>query len=220
VYVLPVPGGHHQEEAVLALGDRLGGRVDGVALVVPRLPLAAVVEVVLEHHVFLISGEALPPAVDRPQPGRRGEAPQRQGGLNRRQGAGAIVEDEAIPVRGEDKGDVQDLGVFEGLLHPVTDGVIVHFRLDNRDGDVRLEVEDVVRKLGFATGDHLAADMDLSVGEVHLASNLGRVVPARVLHMGRDELRADVRFTEVALTHPGSTPRVGPSQLAPANAAP
>src|SRR5450759_4467988 len=54
--------------------------------------------------------------------------------------------------------------------------------------------------------------------EVHFTK--GRVVPARVLHMGRDELRADVRFTEVALTHPGSTPRVGPSQLAPANAAP
>jgi hypothetical protein len=76
------------------------------------------------------------------------------------------VEHEVIPVRGEDKGNVQDLGVLESLLHPVMDGVIVLFRLDNRDGDVRLVVEDVVRnvrKLGFATRDHLTADMDLSV---------------------------------------------------------
>ena len=71
------------------------------------------------------------------------------------------MEDEAVAVRGEDERDVEDLGVLQRLLHAVADRVVVVLRLDDRDRDVGLVVEDVVRELRLPPGHHLAADVDL-----------------------------------------------------------
>ena len=46
------------------------------------------------------------------------------------------------------------------------------FRLDERDGNVRLEVENIVGELGFATGDQFAADDDPASREVDLLADL------------------------------------------------
>ena len=54
------------------------------------------------------------------------------------------------------------------LLHPVADGVVVVLGLDDRDRNIRLVVEDVVSELGLAPRDHLASDVDLTLGEVDL----------------------------------------------------
>jgi hypothetical protein len=61
--------------------------------------------------------------------------------------------------------------------------VVVLFGLDDGDGDVRFVVQDVVREFGLSTRDHLSANVDLTLGEVHLASNLSRFVPASLLHV-------------------------------------
>ncbi len=74
--------------------------------------------------------------------------------------AGAIVEQEGVAVRGEDEGDVKCLAIFEPLLHPGADGLGVVLRFDERDGDIRLVVEDVVGALGLAACDELAANDD------------------------------------------------------------
>ena len=159
-------GRHDEQNAVLALGDGLDRGVDGVDLVVAGRLAAAVVEVVLEDDLL------------RPRasgPSRRGSAPRVRAGDGKASRArfvsigaaraGAVVEHEAVAVRGEDEGDVERLGVVEGLLHAVADAVVVVLGLDQRERDVGLVVEDVVGALGLAAGDQLAADDDAALGE-------------------------------------------------------
>ena len=93
--------------------------------------------------------------------------------------AGAVVEDEAVAVGGEDKRDVERRGVFEGLLHAVADAVVVVLGLDEGDGDVRLVVEDVVGALGLAAGDQLAANDDAALGEADFFADLRHAHPSR-----------------------------------------
>ena len=57
---LPGARRHDEEDAVLPLRDGLGRSVDGVALVVPRLPTAPVIEVVLEDNLLDLGRQALP----------------------------------------------------------------------------------------------------------------------------------------------------------------
>ena len=63
-------GGHHQQDAVAALGDGLDRRVDGVDLIVARGFAAAVVVIVLKNDLFGPRVEALPFRIARPQIGR------------------------------------------------------------------------------------------------------------------------------------------------------
>ena len=79
-------GGHDEQDAVLALGDGLDRRVDGVALVVARRLAAAVVEVILQDDLFRLGRQALPGAVARPQFGGRGKGVEREVGFLRRAG--------------------------------------------------------------------------------------------------------------------------------------
>ena len=65
-------------------------------------------------------------------------------------GAGAVVKQKGVAVGREDEGDVLHLGVLERLLHPAADTVSVVLGLDKRNGDVGLDVEDVVGALGLA----------------------------------------------------------------------
>jgi hypothetical protein len=69
-------------------------------------------------------------------------------------------------------------------LHAGTDAVVIILCLNQRDGDVRLVVENVVGKLGFATGDESAADDDPSLREVDLLANLRQVIPPRLFDGG------------------------------------
>ena len=62
-------GRHDQQDAVLALGDGLDGRVDGVDLVVARRLAAAVVVVVLKDDLLGVRRQALPGAIARPEIG-------------------------------------------------------------------------------------------------------------------------------------------------------
>ena len=111
------------------------------------------------------------------------------------------MEDEAVAVGGEDKRNIERLGVVERLLHAVADAVVVVLGLDDGDGDVRLVVEDVVGALRLAARDELAADDDAALGEADLLADLRHLVPARALDGGRDELGADVALAEVLLVH-------------------
>lgn len=70
------------------------------------------------------------------------------------------MQQECIAVRGEYERDVERDRVVERLLHAVADGVGVVLRLDQRQRDVRLDVEDIVGALGLAAGHELAADDD------------------------------------------------------------
>lgn len=58
--------------------------------------------------------------------------------------AGCIVEHEAVAVGRKDERHLEDFGVPERLLHPVTDGMGVVLGLDESDRHVRLVVENEV----------------------------------------------------------------------------
>ncbi len=116
-------------------------------------------------------------------------------------GAGAVVEHEAVAVRGEHEGDVERAGVVERLLHPVADAMGIVLGLDQGERDVRLVIEDVVGALGLAARDQLAAHDDPALGEADLLADLQHLVPPGLAQGGRDELGADVAFAEGALVH-------------------
>jgi Periplasmic binding protein len=86
-------------------------------------------------------------------PSRRGTSPRASPATGRPRGqgcfffgacAGAVMENETIAVRGENERDIQGLGIFESLLHPIADTVCVVLRLNQRQRNIGLVVEDVV----------------------------------------------------------------------------
>jgi len=91
-------GRHDEQDAALPLGDRLDRGVDGVDLVVARRFAAAVVVVVLQDDALGLGRQALPGGVAGPQLGGGGEGVEGEGLLASGGLAGAIVEDEAVPV--------------------------------------------------------------------------------------------------------------------------
>ena len=100
-------GRHDEQHAVAALGDRLDRGVDGVDLIVARGLVAAVGVVILKHDLLGFGVETLPGAIARPQIGRRRKGVEGEIGFPRIAGAGAVVEHEAVAVRGEHEGDVE-----------------------------------------------------------------------------------------------------------------
>jgi len=60
------------------------------------------------------------------------------------------------------------LRVFHSLLQAVGDAVIVVLGLDDSDGVVGVDIEDVVRPLGLFTRHQVAAQVDAPVGDLRL----------------------------------------------------
>ncbi len=112
-------------------------------------------------------------------------------------GVGFVVEDEAVAVAAEGEGDVQHVGVFEGLLHPMTDRFVVVFGFDHGDREVGFVEEDVVGAFGFTATDQFAAHDDASGGELDFFADLGVEIPAGGGESGGDVFGADVAFGEV-----------------------
>jgi hypothetical protein len=77
--------------------------------------------------------------------------------------------------------------------------VVVVLRLDDGNRDIGLAIKDVVRALGFSTGNELSPDDDAPLGERDLLAYLHDPVPARTLDGWADELGADVAFAKIFL---------------------
>ena len=86
--------------------------------------------------------------------------------------AGAVVEHEAVAVRGKHKRDVERCGVFKALLHPVADAVRIVLRLDERLRNVGFEIQNVTGALGLTATDELAAHDYSALGEADLLADL------------------------------------------------
>ena len=113
----------------------------------------------------------------------------------------AVMKDKAVAIGREHKRDIQCHRIVEGLLHPVTEAVVIVLRLDDGDGDIRFVVKDVVGALGFAARDELPPNNDATLGEINLLADLHHPIPARAFHCGANELGADVAFAQVFLIH-------------------
>jgi len=96
-------------------------------------------------------------------------------------------------------------GILEALLHAGADAVVVVLRLDERERNVRLVIEDVVSPLGPAPGDQLASDNDAALGESNLFADLRHLIPASLPDRRGNELGTDVAFAEELLVHAPSS---------------
>ena len=90
------------------------------------------------------------------------------------------------------------IGVSERLRHACTHHMAIILGLDQGDGDIGLEVENVISAFGLAPRMDLAAHDDAALGEGDLFANLGVQIPAGPEKGGRDEFGADVPFRELA----------------------
>ena len=80
--------------------------------------------------------------------------------------------------------------------------MIVVLCLDQGYGYVGLVVENVVGELGFASGHQFATDYDPAFREIDLFADLRQNVPSRLHDGWRDELGANITFTERPLVEP------------------
>ena len=99
------------------------------------------------------------------------------------------------------EGNVERVGIIQGLLHAIADAVVIILGFNEGEGDIRLVIEDIVGALGLAASDQLAADDDASLGEADFLANLQHFIPAGLLDCRGDELGANSAFAEGLLVH-------------------
>jgi len=71
---------------------------------------------------------------------------------------------EGVPIETRDTGNLQNVGIAQGPLHPMAYGMVEILGLDNRNGNAVLPLQYIVCKflLFLVTGGHIAADDDRS----------------------------------------------------------
>ena len=75
------------------------------------------------------------------------------------------------------KGNIENLGIFQSLLHPAPDRVIVVFGLNNGDRHVGFVVKDVVRFFCLTPLHCFSTNHDTSFCKKDLFTNLRHEIP-------------------------------------------
>ena len=199
--------GHDEEDAVFSPGDGLHGPVDGDELVVARGFSGAVVVVILGGELLLGGRPALGGTIARPQFVGRRKVVEGDFARDRTAGRRAVMLQKSVTVGAVGERDVQNLCVFQRLLHPCANAVGVVLGLHDSKWEIRLVGENVVGLLGFAASDGFAMNDHAAFREVDFLPNLHHDVPLVAIwpnQCGRDELGADVRFGECSFVHDAS----------------
>ena len=89
----------------------------------------------------------------------------------------AVVFEKSVTVAAVGEGNIQNLGVFERLLHAVADAVIVVLGFDDRNGQVWFAVKEVIRLLGLPAPDGFSPDDDTALSEISLFPDLSHQIP-------------------------------------------
>lgn len=76
--------------------------------------------------------------------------------------------EEGVAVAAEDKRDIEDFGITQRLLDACANSVIVVFRFDDGNGNVRFVAENVVGALPSPTRMDFPPNIDPAVGETDL----------------------------------------------------
>ena len=106
------------------------------------------------------------------------------------------MEVEAVAVAAEDKGNIKGSRVIEGLLDTRGNGVRVVLCLNNRNGNVRLVVEDVIGPFPTAPSMEFPSDIDATVREFYFSTNLKILIPTGRNDSRGNELRANIALSE------------------------
>jgi hypothetical protein len=130
--------GHAEQHPPVSRQDGMDGTIDGDFLVVPRV-LAGEVVGGRQQPLGGLGGEMLGARQPAPQLVGRGE------GVKLPLPPGQAIElDDTLAVGGVGEFEVQDFGVFLRLLEPLAGGLVARLGLNDGDGEVRAEAEDVV----------------------------------------------------------------------------
>src|ERR1017187_4224575 len=112
--------------------------------------------------------------------------------------AGAVVEQERIAVGTEHIRHVQDFAIFQRLLHPAADRMIIIFGFHHCQTDARFVAKEEIGALGFATAGFLTANQNPALGEIDFPPNLIHQIPFVASRERRyDELGADVTLAQL-----------------------
>lgn len=191
-------GRHNEEDTVLTTGYCINGAVDSDTLIIARSLIARLKIVRLGDELLLLRREVFVADMTLPEILRRGKLFKRQftlfPGLH-------IVFQKTVTIRAVHKRNVQHFGVFDGLLHPSTNAVIVILCLDDGKRDIWLVVQQIVCALSLSSGGDISADDDTTVREVVLHANLLLLVPASVLNGRGNELKFDVLLSHFMFLH-------------------
>ena len=167
--------------------------------------LGAVVVVVLGGDGDFAGGELFGGAVAVPEFVGGGELGEGEFAGDGGGAAGAVVFEKGVAIAAVGEGEIEQFGIFEGLLHAGADGVGVVFGLDHGQAEVGFVIQQIIGLAGGPALDGPAADDHPAGGEVDLFAELGQDVPFgsvwRPDNRGGDVLRPDVGFAELAFVH-------------------
>lgn len=155
--------------------------VDGDALVVARLLAGGVLGIGLGDDRFGSRWNLLICPIAAPQLGGRRELFEAQRSLGLFREPGLVMEQEALAVRREDEWHVERLGVLERLLHAAAKRIGKVLGLDDRERQILLQEQHVVRLPPLAARHHVPAYDDLSIGERDFAAHLTMQIPPSAL---------------------------------------
>lgn len=112
--------------------------------------------------------------------------------------------DDSVSVSRVGESEIEDLGVGHRLLEAVPGQLVVGLRFDDRDWEVRLVGEEIVRLLARTAAVLPANRNDAAVGELLLFADLV-VRPARLVEFWQDIPPAGIGFvrqTEISVERP------------------
>jgi len=114
-------------------------------------------------------------------------------------GGCAVVLHERVTIGTVGERNIENLGVFERLLHAVPDRVIVVLGLNNSEREIRFVRENVVRLLRFTSLHRLTTNDNAAFRKVSFLSDLSHAVPLVAIRCDNcrcNKLGADVRLCE------------------------
>ena len=100
----------------------------------------------------------------------------------------------AVAVGAVGEGQIQHHGIGHGLLKAEGDAVVVVLGLDDGDGVIGTEIEQVIRFLRVAADGDVATEVHLAVGDPDGGLHGDAVLPAAGLDGGGDVIELDVLF--------------------------
>ena len=190
------PRAEGEQRPLPALQRRLNGAVDGDLLVVAK-GLRPVRKRGRQQPLgYLVIDECPPRAQAGPEIVGRREIPDRP--LD----PGRVVEfDDLNAIGGIRELQAEDFGIFLGLLKTLRRMPVAGLGLDNRDREVRIVSEEVVRALLLAAAGLAADKDDPAVGEGSLlVDGMGTIIPACSLQLRDDELPTGIGFVHAQTT--------------------
>ena len=106
-----------------------------------------------------------------------------------------IMLNKTITIRTVGKWNVHHYGVLHCLLQPISDSMLVIFRLNDCNRSAFVQIKNIVCFLGFLAGDHISSQVDLSICNSCLHCN--ETKRPLFCYGRRNKLKLDILFSHL-----------------------